>query len=115
MLPFLSTPQEAFVSHPWLSQPNVAGDRRSCQEVDAMTYYIFTTSKKFTEATAERINQRIKAIDDTAKFVGPLSIPGNRTKGWIERPNDGSNDYLHVRARNARMADIARDELGGET
>lgn len=37
MLPFLQTPQEAFVSHPWLSQPNVAGDRRSCQEVDAMS------------------------------------------------------------------------------
>lgn len=75
-------------------------------------YYIFTTTQKFTKAAALRINKQIKAIDSSAEFVGPLSIPGNQTKGWIERPNDGTNDHNGVRERNAQMAAIARRELG---
>ena len=75
-------------------------------------YYIFTTTAKITKATAKRINMAIKAIDESADFIGPLSIPGSDTKGWIERPNDGTNDYNHVVARNNEMAAIARRELG---
>jgi len=76
-----------------------------------MTYFIFTTSTKITKAAAKRIQKRIKAIDSTADFTGPLSIPGSRTTGWIERPNDGTNDYSHVRERNNQMAAIAKEEL----
>lgn len=75
-------------------------------------YFILSTNSKVTKAAAKRINKAIKEIDDTAEFVGPLSIPGNQTKGWLERPNDGTNDYNHVRARNAQMAAIVRKELG---
>ena len=79
-----------------------------------MSHYVFTTTTKVTKAAAKRINRAIKAIDSTADFVGPLSIPGNRTTAWIERPNDGTNDHLEVRERNRQMADVARAELGIE-
>lgn len=79
-----------------------------------MTYYVFTTTTKVTKAAAKRINNQIKELDPSATFVGPLSIPGNETTGWIERPNDGSNDYNGVRANNASMAEIACRELGIE-
>lgn len=77
-------------------------------------YFIFSTKAKVTKAAARRISKAIKEIDDKAEFTGPLSIPGDRTTGWIERPNDGTNDYGDQRARNARMAAIAREELGIE-
>lgn len=76
-----------------------------------MTHYVFTTTAKVTKAAAKRINRAIRAIDDTAEFVGPLAIPGNRTTAWIERPNDGTNDYIEVSQRNQQMAAIARKEL----
>jgi hypothetical protein len=79
-----------------------------------MQYYVFSTSAKITKAAAKRIQNRIKAIDNTADFVGPLSIPGSCTTGWIERPNDGRNSYGHVSARNQQMAAIAREELNIE-
>ena len=77
-------------------------------------YYIFTTTYPVTGSAAKRINKEIKKIDPRAEFVGPLSIPGNNIRGWIERPNDGTNDHNHVRARNEQMAEIARRELGYE-
>jgi len=76
-----------------------------------MTYFVFSTSTKITKAAANRIQKRIKAIDSTADFVGPLSIPGSRTTGWIERPNDGNNGQLEVSQRNQRLAAIACEEL----
>ena len=76
-----------------------------------MTHFVFSTSAKITKAAAKRIQKQIKAIDSTADFVGPLSIPGSQTTGWIERPNDGTNDHNEVRQRNRAMADIARKEL----
>jgi hypothetical protein len=76
-----------------------------------MSHYIFTTTTKISRAAAKRIQTRIKAIDASAEFAGPMAIPGSRTTGWIERPNDGTNDYIEVRERNRKMADIAREEL----
>jgi hypothetical protein len=77
-------------------------------------YYVFSTTAKFTKAAAKRINKEIKAIDSSAEFIGPLSIPGNQTTGWIERPNDGTNDHNHIAHRNQQIAQIARKELGIE-
>ena len=77
-----------------------------------MPYFIFTTTYQVSDSVADRINERIKQLDSTAVFVGPVSIPGNTIRGWIERPNDGSNDYNFRRAINARLSDIAKDELG---
>jgi hypothetical protein len=76
-----------------------------------MTHFIFSTTTKITKAAAKRIQSQIKSIDASADFVGPLSIPGSRTTGWIERPDDGTNSYVEVRERNRQMADIARTEL----
>ena len=76
------------------------------------SFFVFTTTAKVTKASAARINAKIKAIDNTAEFVGPVSMPGNQIRGWIERPNDGNNSYNHVASRNNQMADIARKELG---
>ena len=78
-------------------------------------YYVFLTTAKFTKITADRINRKIKTIDKTAEFIGLLSIPGNNTTGWIERPNDGTNNYNHVRSRNNKIVDIAIEELAGPT
>ena len=79
-----------------------------------MTYYIMATRMDFPKSTANRINKRIKEIDDTACFLGPLDIPGNDIAGWLERPNDGTNDHPDTRERNKRMAAIANEELGIE-
>ena len=75
-------------------------------------YYIYTTTKKFSKAAASRIQKQIKAIDPQAYFAGPMSIPGNRTTGWLERPNDGSNNS-NFQATNAKaMVAIIEKELG---
>lgn len=71
-------------------------------------HYVFSTRAKFSKATADAINEQIQQLDPSAEFVGPLSIPGNDTTGWIERPNDGRNDYQDISRRNREMADIAR-------
>ena len=74
-------------------------------------YFILVTKKKVAKTAAKKIDQLIKEIDSTASFVAPLSIPGSEVKGWLERPNDGTNDYNHARERNLRMAAIVRREL----
>jgi len=74
-------------------------------------YCFFTTQKTVSEASAKRINQRIKAIDASAEFVGPVNMPGNLVRGWIERPDDGTNAQNDVRERNEAMATIAREEI----
>ena len=76
-----------------------------------MAYFVFTSRTKITKAAAKRIQKRIKVIDSSADFVGPLSIANSETTGWIERPDDGTNNHLEVRERNRQMADIARKEL----
>lgn len=75
-----------------------------------MTYYLFTTTAKFTKATAKRIDKQIKAIDKSASFVGPLKIPGCAITGWIERPIDGTND--HRGQEHQEMQRIAREAIG---
>lgn len=90
MLPFLSTPQEAFVSHPWLSQPNVAGDHRSGQEVDAMRLYLYddfnncmVSSHRSVKTAARKHNQILAVISKRSPGAYlPLSL---RTKEVDER------------------------------
>ena len=77
-------------------------------------YFILVVKKKVAKTAAKKIDQLIKEIDSTASFVAPLSIPGSEVKGWLERPNDGTNDYNHVQERNLQMAEIVRRELGLE-
>lgn len=76
-----------------------------------MSHYIFTTTANFSKTKSKQINRAIKKIDETAEFVGPLSIPGCKTTGWIERPNDGTNNQNEVSSRNQDMAEIARNAI----
>jgi len=92
--------------------PGIPGTVLSQIKAIAMTYFVFSTSAKITKAAAKRIQKRIKAIDSTADFVGPLALPNSQTTGWIERPNDGRNNQTEVSRRNEHMAAIAREELG---
>lgn len=75
-------------------------------------FFVFSTTRQFTKAAAKEIDKAIKTIDASADFVGPLRIPGSKTTGWIERPNDGTNNQNHVGIRNQQMADVARQVLG---
>lgn len=74
-------------------------------------FFIASTRRTVTQAAASRIDLAVKAIDPTASFVGPLSIPGNDTTGWIERPNDGTNDYGYRREEAKRMREAMEREL----
>ena len=77
-----------------------------------MTPYFFATYQtKVTRKQAAEINKRIAAIDESASFVRHYA-PGNDTHGWLERPNDGTNDANWRRARLAEMRAIADQVLG---
>ena len=76
-----------------------------------MSYYVATTKTKATKKQAAEIRRLIAEIDNDAVFVS-VSIPGNDIKGWIERPNDGTNDYNFRRANNRRMAEIMHGIIG---
>jgi hypothetical protein len=78
-------------------------------------HYIHITRVKVTQDVADRINERVQAIDPQACFRGPLDIPGSDVGGWLERPNDGTNDYNHVRERNKQLAAIVREEIDRAT
>jgi len=76
-----------------------------------MSYFVWTTKKNVTRAAAAKIDKAVKAIDPSMDFVRHYAA-GNDTHGWLERPNDGTNDYNHVRARNAECVKIAESILG---
>lgn len=90
MLPFLQTPWEAVLHSPWLSQPNVAGDHRSGQEVDAMRLYLYddfnncmVSSHRSVKTAARKHNQILAAISKRSPGAYlPLSL---RTKEVDER------------------------------
>jgi hypothetical protein len=55
---------------------------------------------------AKRINDAIRPIDPSMSFTRHYAA-GNDAHGWLSRPNDGTNDYNHVRDRSQRCIDIA--------
>ena len=75
------------------------------------SYFIWSTQKHITEVQAAEINSAIKAIQNDADFVRHYA-PGNPTHGWIERPNDGTNDYNYQRELNRKCAEAAKKILG---
>jgi len=74
------------------------------------TYFIHTYNCEVTRKQEDMINARIKAIDSDAVFVRHYAA-GNHVHGWIERPNDGTNDYNIRRAKNAKLVRIADEVL----
>lgn len=75
-------------------------------------FFVWTTKLHVTREQARQIDEAIKRIDSSADFVRHYA-PGNDTHGWIARPNDGTNGYNHVRARNAELVKIAESILIG--
>jgi hypothetical protein len=75
-----------------------------------MSYFVWTTKKHVTRAAAAKIDAAVKLIDPSMEFVRHYAA-GNDTHGWLERPNDGTNDYNHVRARSAKCIEIAEKAL----
>ena len=75
------------------------------------TYFFAIYQCQVTRKQAVEINRRIAAIDESAGFVRHYA-PGNDTHGWLERPNDGTNDANWRRARLAEMRAIADEVLG---
>jgi hypothetical protein len=76
-------------------------------------YYVTVTTQKHTSATAARIDRAVKRIHPDLAWVGPLSIPGSQTRGWLERPNDGMNDSPDRRSQNQQAKEKAIALLEG--
>jgi hypothetical protein len=77
-----------------------------------MTEYIaWTTTTQVSKTAAEQIRSAVAAIDPSMDFVRHYAA-GNDIHGWLVRPNNGSNDYNHVRERTARCIAEAERILG---
>lgn len=63
-------------------------------------YFLATTMIRLSKQAAARLNKKLHALDPTMDFTGPVAIPGNILRGWISRPNDGTNDHLDRKAVN---------------
>jgi hypothetical protein len=74
-----------------------------------MSYFISSWTCDVTEAQAEQIDRAVKQVDPEMEFVRHYAA-GDRTHGWLERPNDGTNDYDFRRESNQQARAIA-DEI----
>lgn len=70
-------------------------------------FFIHFTSVKVSQAAANRIHAKVRAIDSDASFVRD----GNRG-GWIQRPNDGWNSSNAAKDAAIQMVVALRAELG---
>ena len=75
-----------------------------------MSNFFWTTTKYATDAQADEINAAVQAIDPDVSFV-TISQPGNTLRGWLERPNDTTNNYNATLSRNARCVEAAERVL----
>lgn len=64
-----------------------------------MPYYIKVWKQDYPKSAVRRAEKAARAIDPTVALVH-VHIPGNDIRVWMERPNDGNNDYNYVRERN---------------
>lgn len=76
-----------------------------------MSHFLWTTRKNVTKAKARQVNKAVKAVDPSMHFIRHAA-PGNAVRGWLERPNDGTNNQPATRARSAECIKIARSILG---
>jgi hypothetical protein len=73
-------------------------------------YFVWTTTAEVTRANAARINRAVQQVDPTMGFRRHYA-PRNALHGWLERPNDGTNDYLWRRDINAKCIALAESAL----
>jgi len=76
-------------------------------------YFIMSWKRQLKGAALKRAVAAIRAIDDEAELVC-VNIPGNETRMWLERPNDGTNNDNSVRAEALRLIAIVNHELDGK-
>lgn len=76
-------------------------------------YFIWTTKRRATSSQAAEIQRRCQKVLDDVTYVSH-NAPGNDTHGWLERPNDGCNDYNSFRAGFRECIAIAQEVLGIE-
>lgn len=74
-------------------------------------FFIMTWRQKLSVAAERRAIKAIREIDDEMVLVNDPQIPGNATKCWLQRPNDGYNNSNAQRAANARAIAIVEAEL----
>lgn len=80
-----------------------------------MSYFIRVwEGRELKSAARERAEKAIAAIDPSADIVVYHEPGTDRVRTWLERPNDGTNDYNYVRARNAELAAAVETELEGK-
>jgi hypothetical protein len=63
-------------------------------------HYVCLIKVKLTRKQISELNRGLRKIDKSMRFVGPVDLPGNNLKGWIYRPDDGTNDYTYQRDLN---------------
>ena len=72
--------------------------------------YAIWVTRSVTDSQAKQIERVLKGTDYT---LSRLNIPGT-VRTWIERPNDGTNDYLFRRQEaSAIMSEV--ESIIGET
>lgn len=74
------------------------------------SYFIATWQRRLKPAARKRAETAIHAIDPTAVLV-LHSEPGNAVRMWLERPNDGTNDYISMRAKHRACIAAVNREL----
>jgi hypothetical protein len=74
------------------------------------SYFIATWGAQLRGAKRKQAETAIRAIDPTADLV-LHNEAGNSVRMWLERPNDGTNDYNEVVRRNARLKAVVNGLL----
>lgn len=77
------------------------------------TYFVWTTRQDVSRKQEAEINRAVKAIDQSMIFVR-FYAAGNDVHGWLERDNDGTNNYNWRRADNRKCVEIAQQILSGK-
>lgn len=70
-------------------------------------YFLWATKTAVSKAKEGRIDKAVRAIDPTMSFV-THNHPGTALRGWLVRPNDGTNDYAYRRATNEACVRVAQ-------
>lgn len=76
------------------------------------TTFIWTTDQRINTKQRKKIQNAITSIDNTVTLVC-VNIPGNHIHGWLERPNDGTNDNNYQVEKNRRCIAEAERILAG--
>lgn len=75
-----------------------------------MAYFIAHWTKQLPSGVRERVEADLESVDPSAVLVY-TNAPGTTTRMWLERPDDGTNNYNNVVQRNAELRTIVESAL----